>query len=69
MGGEAVQYVDLRSYYIVDYPLLLGHLFCVAGYAVLHMFSRRGLLHLLKMPDELRSQLLLQVRKLLSSNI
>ena len=54
VGGEAVQYVDLRSFDIVDYPRLLSYLFYVAGYAVLHVFSRRRLLYLLKVPDELR---------------
>lgn len=55
VAGEEVQYIDLRSFDIVDYPRLLGHLFYMAGYAVLQMFSRWRLLYLLKVPDELRS--------------
>ncbi len=69
MSCEAVQYIDLRSFDIVDYSCLHGHLFYVAGYAVLHVFSRRRLLHFLKVPDELRFQLLLQIRQLLSSSV
>jgi hypothetical protein len=45
VGGEAVQYVDLRSFDIVDYSCLPCHQFSVAGNALLHVFSRRRLLH------------------------
>lgn len=69
MAGETVQYVDSRSFDVVDYSRLPGHLFYVAGYAVLHVLSRRGILHLLKVLDELRFQVLPQVSQFLSSRV
>ena len=48
MAPNAVKDVDISPFDIENYSCLFGYLFDMARYAVLHVFARWRLLHLLQ---------------------
>jgi hypothetical protein len=52
MASEAVKYVNIFSIDIKNNPCLFSYLFDMARYAVLHVFAKWSLLHLLQVLQE-----------------
>ena len=69
MALEAMQYIGLVSFDVVDYSCLFGYVFYVEGYAMFHVLAWGQKLYLLHVFKEYSLQVLRQILQLLFGRI